>query len=71
MPSEIQAVMFSKNDWNDEQAKRKLKSMGLHPIKPVHETANYLRYRIQDPGYYTRFAIKPTSKGMKLVIGFI
>jgi hypothetical protein len=70
MVSEIQAVIFNKQVWNQNKAQQELKKMGLKPIKPVHETSNYLRYRLHDPSQYTHFVTKPNQNQFKLVIGF-
>lgn len=68
--SEIQAVIFNRKDWTDEQARKWLISHGLLPIKQVHKTPNYYRYRIKEPihKFYTTKAIK---NNMKLVIGYL
>ncbi len=42
----IQAVIFSKSEWTANNAMKWLKLHGLKPIKRVHKTKNYLRYRI-------------------------
>lgn len=70
MPSEIHSVIFDKAYYSQSAAKKELSKMGLKPIKNVDITKNYLRYRIQDPSKYSKFAIKNTSKNMKLVLGF-
>lgn len=70
MPSKIQAIIFKKENWTKKSSSRKVKDLGFTPIKPVHETINYYRYRIEDPSKFDHFRIKSNSHGYSLVIGF-
>lgn len=47
----IQAVLFDKNYWNSRNARYHLKASGHQPIKRVHITDKYLRYRLIEPNY--------------------
>lgn len=70
MGSDIIAVLFDKSQYTLKTSRAKLKEMGLSPIKPVHTTAKYYRYRIQDPANYKRTRTKKTSQGLSLLLGF-
>jgi len=47
----IQAVLFGISDWSTNDARKWLKNHNVTPIKNVHKTANFLRYRIKAPKY--------------------
>jgi hypothetical protein len=69
--SEIHSVLFDKNYYDEKLAKTWLKIEGLHPIKKVHITENFLRYRIRDPNLFKRFITKEIPKDhVKLIIGY-
>ena len=51
MIDNIQAVLFNKDYWNTTQARSYLKKTGKQPIKKVHTTDNYHRYRLIEPNY--------------------
>jgi hypothetical protein len=68
--SKIQSVLFNKNMWTKSQSIAKLKHMKLKNIKPVHETANFYRYRIINPSKFSRFRVIKLRHGIEFVIGF-
>lgn len=68
--SEVQAVLFDKDMWTRSSSLRELYKLGFHPIKPVHETANKYRYRMEDPNMYKRLRTKHGQKGITFIIGF-
>ena len=47
----IQAVLFDKNYWNTKDAREYLMMYDHHPIKKVHITDKYYRYRLLQPDY--------------------
>ena len=47
----IQAVLFDRKYWNTSQARAHLKASGHQPIKRVHTTDKYHRYRLIEPNY--------------------
>ena len=47
----IQAVLFDKSYWNTNQARNYLNKNGYIPIKRVHTTDKYHRYRLIEPNY--------------------
>lgn len=51
MGDNIQAVLFDKNYWNTKNARTYLRASNKKPIKRVHTTDNYFRYRLIEPNY--------------------
>ena len=77
--SRVQSVSFLRADnWPLEQRHEFLKKYKLKPIKRVHTTDNFYRYRIKDPQEFGRFITKRVyshahsrkGKEILLVIGF-
>lgn len=68
--SEVQSVLFDKKIWEPAPSNNWLKHHHLEPIKKVHITDDYLRYRINSPKKYKRFRTKRLSCGIKVVLGF-
>lgn len=64
----IQAVLFDKDRYTTENARAFLVRHGFHPIKHVHVTDNYLRYRIREPIKNGQYLMKEIDKsGIKLI----
>ena len=71
MPSVVQSVLFDRTKYDATEARTFLKRHRFNPIKRVHKTKNYLRYRLRDPDSFDRFATKTiVKKRIHLVIGF-
>ena len=51
MDDKIQAMLFDKNYWTTNDARTYLKKSNKKPIKRVHITDNYYRYRLIEPNY--------------------
>jgi len=69
--SHVQAVIFDNDVFKSENAREWLKKHYLRPIKPVHLTENYWRYRIQEPNYEVyRYITHTIDNGIKFIIGF-
>ena len=72
MSSKIQSVLFKKSNWNTTKARNWLKKNKIKPMKRVHTTLNYYRYRILKPNdkrfYYRISNIK--NKNIKLTIQY-
>ena len=67
-----QSVIFDKEIWDTTRARRWLNKNKLYPLKRVHETTRYYRYRIRNPDYEKyEYRIKVLSNGIKAVIGFL
>lgn len=67
----IQAILFDNKKWTTKKAKEWLRSHDYTPIKPVHITKNYLRYRLVDPQIFSRFSITKLPNDIELVIGYL
>lgn len=65
---EIQAVLFDITKWNTKAAKKWLAQHKLVPMKRVHKTDLFLRYRIHDPKKYSGFATKKLPNSDIVVI---
>jgi hypothetical protein len=68
--SSIQAIIFDNKLWTATTARAWLKKNNYTPIKRVHKTLNYLRYRLIEPTKFKSFIMKKTGTGIKLVIGY-
>ncbi len=67
----VQAVLFEKNKWKTILCRSWLKKHKLKPIKRVHLTENYYRYRIVEPLAFSSFkTIKLGDEGIDIIIGF-
>ena len=47
--SKVQSILFDKDFFTTKEARKWLKNNNFKPIKRVHKTKNYLRYRIRYP----------------------
>ena len=47
--SQLQAIIFKKDDWNIRNIHKFLERNMLYPIKPIHTTRNFYRVRLQFP----------------------
>jgi hypothetical protein len=70
MSSQIHSVLFDNKRWLTSEARRWLKDHNIKPIKPVHKTPNFHRYRIVDPNEFKSFSTKKMDNGIELVIGY-
>lgn len=66
----VQAVIFDKTKWNTEQARQFLQRHEMKPIKRVHITKNYYRYRLVEPNSDRPHKLKEITDGVKLVLEF-
>lgn len=64
----IQAVLFKRIQWDPQSARQWLKQHGLQPIKHVHPTEHFLRYRIEQPRVTKKYYSKVMANGIILVI---
>lgn len=65
----VHSVLFDNKKWLVSEARKWLKEHNLKPIKPVHKTVNFHRYRIVDPKEFSSFYTKKLPDGIELVIG--
>ena len=49
--SELQAILFQRDTYNQRQASAFLKRNNLYKIKPFHITKNFIRARLKQPDY--------------------
>ena len=64
----IQSIIFDKNIWSLTRAKHYLLYHNLHPIKEMHETDHYYRFRLEQPRTHARYITKQIAKGLKIII---
>jgi len=73
MRHEVQAILFDKHRFTAEDAKRILQELDYTPIKAVHITEHYRRYRIREPEEFREGTFRtydsPTTRGLKFIIG--
>jgi len=66
----IQAIVFDKSTWNANDARKFLKRHKLSPIKRVHITDQYLRYRINEPIHGARYRMIDFGDGIKAIMKY-
>ena len=66
----IQAVLFDRGVWDTKHARAFLARHGMRPIKPVHKTDNYLRYRLLEPVHGARYRIVDAGQGVKYIMEY-
>lgn len=66
--SHIQSVIFDKKIWNTENSLEWLKSYHIIPLKKVHVTKNFLRFRIREPKY-KHYVTKKLNNGIEIILG--
>lgn len=67
---QLQAILFDKKYYTTKKAREYLKKHSLNPIKRVHKTENYFRYRLVDPDDFKTFKTKDNIRGIKFIIGY-
>lgn len=71
--SQVQAVLIRKHPdfyLSKSQALSYVRSLGFEPIKKVHETPYFYRFRLQDPEKFSRFITLKRNRLVDYVIGF-
>jgi len=68
--SHIQAILFDKKKFDTKAARSWLKKNSMKPIKRVHSTGKYHRYRIREPRSDLQYRIKSIDRGVRAVISF-
>jgi hypothetical protein len=68
---EIHTIAFNKDKWTRSKAAIWLRRHNEIPIKPVHETTNYYRYRIRDPTLFRQFVTKKYPEGINIIFGIL
>lgn len=66
----IHTIAFNKDVWTTTSARRWLRNHNEKPIKQVHETAHYYRYRIRPPAMFNSFITKKyPDHGINIILG--
>ena len=63
-------MQFPRLKFSKSMATKWLKNHNIVPMKAVHVTDNYLRYRITEPRY-KYYSSKKTSDGVILIFGYL
>ena len=64
--SKLQSILFNKKKYTTISARKWLKNNDFQPIKRVHVTKNYLRYRLRHPYKNKQYRIIDISKKKKI-----
>jgi hypothetical protein len=68
----VQAILFNKDKWNTDKARNWLKKHKYVPIKYVHRTEGFLRYRIKEPSEFKEFITKSYPEhGINIIMGIL
>ena len=65
----VQSIIFDKNKYTVEKAKKWLKSHG-YKYGDVDEKQHHIRFRQVEPGKFKYFRTKEIADGIKLILGF-
>ena len=68
MSSHIQSVLFDKEAYKPYEARMWLKRHDLTPIKRLHETEGFYRYRITKPSRNLKYRVISLGEHIKAVI---
>ncbi len=68
--SHIQSIIFDKHYWSISASKLWLQHHNFYPIKKVHMTKNFYRYRMMDPSHFSHFVTKKLFNHIDLIIGY-
>jgi hypothetical protein len=68
--SKIQAIIFDKRLWDEDQANAYINYHKIYPIKEVHETTNFYRYRLRNPCRICKYRTKEVLPGLKFILMF-
>lgn len=67
--SQVQSVVFDKNEFTIKEAKKWLKEHN-YKVSKVDKTETKLRFRQENPDNYTEFRVKNITPSIMLVLGF-
>jgi len=67
LPNNIQSIIFNKKYYYPNDTKEVLNNLKIKPIKDIHETKNYYRYRINNPNKDKKYRTYDTGYGIKIV----
>lgn len=66
----IQAILFNKQFYTAETSRKWLNKHHFTPIKRVHITDEYLRYRLTEPSKLKRYRTINLGENVKAIISF-
>ena len=67
---EVHTIAFNIDKWDTQKARKWLKKYNYKPIKNVHRTSNFLRYRIRHPDEFSSFVTKSYPEhGINIILG--
>jgi len=66
----IQAVIFDKTRWKPKSSANWLMSHKFHPIKKMHETTHFYRYRLMQPDKRKLYSTQNIGNGIKFIISY-
>lgn len=66
---EVQSIMFERSKWTPRRARQWLLRHGYVPVKVMHPTKRYFRYRLNDPDLYVSFRTIRLGDGVLGVYG--
>jgi hypothetical protein len=68
----LQAILFDRFKWSTQDAKQWLKEHSFLPIKKVHITNKFKRFRIAEPDYKKyKYRISHGDNGVSFIIGVL
>jgi len=65
----IQTIIFDRRFWLPSEAKKWIRQHNYHPIKPMHATNRFYRFRINNP-VFNRYRTITLPIHVELVVGF-
>ena len=68
--SYIQSILFNKNTFDKKKAEQWIEKHNFVPIKELHETEKYLRYRLQIPNKKHFYITKKITDYITFIIGY-
>lgn len=68
--SYIQSILFNKTSFDKKKAEQWIKKHNFIPIKELHETNKYLRYRLQIPNKKHFYVTKKITEYITFIIGY-
>lgn len=66
--SDIQAILFDKKKWTKQSSHHWIRTHNFKPIKPVHITDRYYRYRLVNPYPHYRYITETIDNGIKFIL---
>jgi len=68
--TKVQSIIFDRTRWTPKAAMKWLRRHHDKPIKAMHSTKHFFRYRLHNPHEFHRFITKKLPNGIDLIIGY-